>query len=146
MWIFYALGAAILWGLSYTAMGRLLSRGMDQAALYFLHLVLALIPVCVLMVASGRFSRLGAEIRSMGMDAAWIPVASLSAASAWGLIMVAIGQKNSPVATLVEISYPLATAFFCWLFFRDSHMNSQTFVGAALIFAGIVVIAIANKS
>jgi hypothetical protein len=69
-----------------------------------------------------------------------------TAAPAAGLlIFTAIGEKNAPVAALIEISYPLAAAFFTWLFFRESHLNLQTMIGAALIYAGIIVVALGNR-
>lgn len=146
MWFFYVLVASVIWGVSYAAMGRVLSRGFDPLAAYFCQIVLCLIPVTLAMALSGKFARLGAELRSLGSDWFWLPIGTAAAAIAGVLVLTAIGAKNAPVAALIEISYPLFAAFFCWLFFRDSHLNWQTAGGAVLIFAGVIVVGLSNRA
>ena len=55
-------------------------------------------------------------------------------------IMLSIQQKNATLAGMVEISYPLFTAFFAWLILREVQVNMGTWLGAGLIFAGVACI------
>lgn len=146
MWLLYALLAALLWGVSYAAAGRVLGRGLSSVSFYTCYLVFGAIVVGGFFALSGRAARFTDDFRTLGTDWIWLLVAVMTAPAAGLLIFTAIGEKNAPVASLIEISYPLAAAFFTWLFFRESHLNLQTMVGAALIYTGIVVVALGNRS
>ena len=89
--------------------------------------------------------KFGEELRAVGPDWIWLLLAVVTAPLAGLLIFTAIGEKTAPVASLIEISDPLAAAFFTWLFFRESHLNLQTMIGAALIYTGIIVVALGNR-
>jgi hypothetical protein len=60
-----------------------------------------------------------------------------------------VGARSGTVSFDVQLtgsgSYPLAAAFFTWVFFRESHLNLQTMAGAVLIYAGIIVVALGNR-
>lgn len=145
MWAIYALLAALLWGVSYAAAGRVLGRGLSSVSFYICYLVFGVVMVGSFFVLSGRAARFAEDIRALGHDWIWLLVAVMTAPVAGLLIFTAIGEKNAPVAALIEISYPLAAAFFTWLFFRESHLNLQTAIGAALIYSGIIVVALGNR-
>ena len=145
MWLLYALLAALLWGVSYAAAGRVLGRGLSSVSFYTCYLVFGAIAVGGFFALSGRAARFADDFRALGPDWIWLLVAVMTAPAAGLLIFTAIGEKNAPVASLIEISYPLAAAFFTWLFFRESHLNLQTMIGAALIYTGIIVVALGNR-
>jgi drug/metabolite transporter (DMT)-like permease len=145
MWFVYALLAALLWGVSYAAAGRVLGRGLSSVSFYACYLAFGAIAVGGFFALSGRAARFAEDFRALGPDWIWLVVAVMTAPAAGLLIFTAIGEKNAPVASLIEISYPLAAAFFTWLFFRESHLNVQTAIGAALIYAGIIVVALGNR-
>lgn len=52
-------------------------------------------------------------------------------------IMLSIQEKNAALAGMIEITYPLFTVFFAWLFLREFQFSSGTWLGAALVFAGV---------
>ena len=145
MWLVYALLAALLWGVSYAAAGRVLGKGLSSVSFYTCYLAFGAIAVGGFFALSGRAAKFAEDFRALGPDWIWLLVAVMAAPAAGLLIFTAIGEKNAPVAALIEISYPLAAAFFTWLFFRESHVNVQTFIGAALIYAGIIVVALGNR-
>lgn len=145
MWLVYALLAALLWGVSYAAAGRVLGRGLSSVSFYTCYLVFGAIAVGGFFALSGRAAKFAEDFRALGPDWIWLLLAVVTAPLAGLLIFMAIAQKNAPVASLIEISYPLAAAFFTWLFFRESHLNVQTAIGAALIYAGIIVVALGNR-
>ena len=145
MWLVYALLAALLWGVSYAAAGRVLGKGLSSVSFYICYLVFGALAVGGFFVLSGRAAKFAEDFRALGPDWIWLLLAVVTAPLAGLLIFTAIAQKNAPVASLIEISYPLAAAFFTWLFFRESHLNLQTAIGAALIYAGIIVVAPGNR-
>lgn len=145
MWLAYALLASLLWGVSYAAAGRVLGRGLSSVSFYTCYLLFGTVAVGGYFVLSGRAAKLAGDLRALGADWAWLLVAVVAAPAAGLLIFAAIAEKNAPVASLIEISYPLSAAFFAWLFFRESHLNVQTGIGAALIYAGIIVVAMGNR-
>lgn len=145
MWLVYALLAALLWGVSYAAAGRVLGKGLSSVSFYVCYLVFGALAVGSFFVLSGRAAKFSEDFRALGPDWIWLLLAVVTAPLAGLLIFTAIAQKNAPVASLIEISYPLAAAFFTWLFFRESHLNLQTAIGAALIYAGIIVVALGNR-
>ena len=145
MWLVYALLAALLWGVSYAAAGRVLGKGLSSVSFYVCYLVFGALAVGSFFVLSGRAAKFAEDFRALGPDWIWLLLAVVTAPLAGLLIFTAIAQKNAPVASLIEISYPLAAAFFTWLFFRESHLNLQTAIGAALIYAGIIVVALGNR-
>jgi drug/metabolite transporter (DMT)-like permease len=145
MWLFLALLSSIFWGLSYAAAGRLFERGLSPLGFYFTQLVCGIVLVGAVFASGGRAARFASEFRALGPDWIWLAVAGVASTAAGLLIFHAIDHKNAPVAGLIEISYPLGAAFFAWLFFRESHLNLQTAIGAALIYSGIIVVALGNR-
>ncbi|MEO8205989.1 MAG: DMT family transporter [Chthoniobacterales bacterium] len=140
MWIFFALAAAIIWGVNYAASGRVLSRGMSPATLFFLDMLFGLLAVCGLLACMGKLGRVAGEVRMLGGDVFWLVVAMCCSTAAGLLIFMAIEGRNATVASLIEISYPLFVALFAWLFFRELQFNWQTAVGGMLILVGVFIV------
>ncbi len=55
-------------------------------------------------------------------------------------ILASMQEKNATVAGLVEIAYPLFTALFTWLFFREVEMSWGTAFGGLLVLSGVACI------
>jgi drug/metabolite transporter (DMT)-like permease len=71
----------------------------------------------------------------------WLVVTSLLTFSVGNiLIFIAIQAKNATVTGLIEISYPLFTAFFSWVLYNKDYFTTPVMIGGALIFVGIAVI------
>ncbi len=79
-------------------------------------------------------------------DLGWLLLALVAATAAGLLIFLSIGAKNATLASLIEVTYPIFTAFFAWMLFRQATLNTATVVGAALIFLGVLIVAQANAS
>lgn len=145
MWTFFALGAAILWGVSYAASGRVMARGLDPVAFFFCYALFAALVAGLLLLAQGEIGAVPRGIRALGRDWVWL-LLSLAAATVGGLLIyVAIGEKNATLASLIEISYPFFVALFAWLFFRETHFNLATVLGGLLILAGVLTVFLANR-
>lgn len=145
MWIVYALAAAIIWGVSYAASGRVIERGMAPLTFFLYYAAFGALIGALAVAATGRLGSLASELRELGPDWVWFAVALVSSAAGTLLIYVAIGEKNATLASLIEISYPLFVALFAWLFFRQVEFNAMTIVGAGLIMGGVAIVYLANR-
>lgn len=146
MWIVYALAAAIIWGISYAASGRVIERGMTPLVFFFLYTFFGAAAAAVALAVTGKTGTLASECRSLGEDWVWLLVAIVSSATGGLLIYIAIGEKNATLASLIEISYPFFVAVFAWLFFRDIQFNWQTLIGGALILGGVAVVFLGERN
>ena len=146
MWIVYALAAAIIWGISYAASGRVIERGMTPLVFFFLYTFFGAAAAAAVLAVMGKTGTLVSEWRSLGGDWVWLLVAIVSSATGGLLIYVAIGEKNATLASLIEISYPFFVAVFAWLFFRDIQFNWQTLIGGALILGGVAVVFLGERN
>jgi drug/metabolite transporter (DMT)-like permease len=140
MWIVYALGAAIIWGISYAASGRVIERGMTPLVFFFLYTFFGAAAAAAALAVMGKVGTLVSEFHSLENDWVWLLVAIVSSAAGGLLIYIAIGEKNATLASLIEISYPFFVAVFAWLFFREIQFSWQTLVGGTLILAGVAVV------
>jgi drug/metabolite transporter (DMT)-like permease len=146
MWIVYALGAAIIWGISYAASGRVIERGVTPLVFFFLYTFFGAAAAAAALATMGKTGTLVSEFRSLGSDWIWLVVAVVTSAAGGLLIYIAIGEKNATLASLIEISYPFFVAVFAWLFFRDIQFTWQTLVGGILILAGVAVVFLAERN
>ena len=145
MWLIYALGAAILWGINYSVSGRVLERGVSPFTLFLLDLVFGLLAIGAIILGTGRAKNVLSEVRSLGPD--WpLLLVVMSCVTAAGLLsFMAIGDKNATLASLIEISYPFFVAFFAWLFFREVQWNWPTLLGGMMTLGGVAVVYLGNR-
>lgn len=144
-WMIYAMMAAVLWGASYVLYERILHTVSAASAMLFSASGAALV---YFLIAFGR-KTVGADWRALSTD--WRSLAMVGGlilinAMANLLLLMSMKEKNATVAGLIEISYPLFTAFFAWLFFRQNQMNHGTFLGALLILSGVACIYYFNRA
>jgi drug/metabolite transporter (DMT)-like permease len=145
LWLLYALGAALIWGINYAVSGRLLERGMSPQTLFFVDLVFGTLALGAMITFSGRWSATISELQNARPDFVWLVIAVAAAAAAGLLIFMSIEAKNATVASLIEVTYPLFTALFAWALFRQSTLNAATIIGALFIFAGVLIVARGNR-
>ena len=144
LWLVYAVGAAVIWGVNYAISGRLLQRGMSPQTLFLIDLIFGVVAVSAVITVSGRWSSTLLEVRQARPDILWLIIAVASATAAALLIFLSIQAKNATLASLIEVTYPLFTAFFAWALFRQVTINTATVIGAVLIFTGVLIVAKAN--
>lgn len=145
MWIIYAVTAAVLWGMSYAASGRVIEKGLAPLSLFVCYTGFGAIAGMIALFCTGRFTDFTGELRSMRAEWIWFLLSVAGAATGSLLIYLAIGEKNATVASLIEISYPLFVALFAWVFFRETQFNWQTAVGGGLILCGVAVVFLGNR-
>jgi drug/metabolite transporter (DMT)-like permease len=144
-WFFYALGAAIIWGINYAVAGRLLERGMSPQTLFLIDMVFGAIGMAALLSITGKWQSTYAELQLPRSELAWLSIAVITAMVAALLIFLSIQAKNATVSSLIEVTYPFFTAFFAWMLFRQNTLNLATIIGGLLILAGVVIIARGNN-
>jgi drug/metabolite transporter (DMT)-like permease len=145
MWIVYALAAAIIWGVSYAASGRVIERGMTPLAFFFMYTLFGALAAATALALTGKAGGLFSELRALGADWVWLVVAVISSAAGGLLIYIAIAEKNATLASLIEISYPFFVAIFAWLFFRDAQFSWTTLLGGLLILGGVSVVFLGER-
>jgi drug/metabolite transporter (DMT)-like permease len=145
IWFFYALGAAVIWGINYAVAGRLLERGMSPQTLFFIDMLFGALGMGLILSVLGKWQATFSELQLARPELIWLGVAVFTAMIAALLIFMSIQAKNATVASLIEVTYPFFTAFFAWLFFRQNTLNLATIFGGLLILAGVVIIARGNR-
>jgi drug/metabolite transporter (DMT)-like permease len=145
VWLLYALGAAVIWGINYAVSGRLLERGVSPQTLFLVDLIFGTVAMGLLIGFTGRWNATLLELHHARGDTFWLIVAAVAATSAGMLIFLSIQAKNATLSSLIEVTYPLFTAFFAWILFRQATINLATVIGAALIFIGVLIVARGNR-
>ncbi len=139
-WFYYALGAAVLWGIGYVLAEKLLRMGFPPAFIVFFD---TLIVFPVFFIIASAFGEVGPGLRMLFEKDYAFFIAVLSAMTVIGgnfLIMLSVSEKNATLTSLIEISYPLFTFAFAWLILKEVQLTLETAAGAFLIFCGIVLI------
>lgn len=137
-WIWYALLASIMWGLSYI---------INQITLNFFSAIeLLLFEALIVVITLGGYligtSNLGTFLGKLSdfkqlsliVLSSWIYlVASL-------LIYKSISYSNASLASIIESSYPFFTVFFAYIILGQEHLNFKSALGFILMFCGIVIV------
>ena len=144
LWFFYSMGASILWGLGYVLSEKVLKTGITPAVYLFVVSILGTICyglVTLLEGWRGSYDVLLVERRNillLFITAFIFVVANI-------LISYSVLAKNATMASFIEISYPVFTAFFAWLIFREVQFNFASLIGGLLIFSGVAFIFFGSK-
>lgn len=135
MWIAYAFGAAILWGLNYSICEEIIHR---KISIYFLLFVQYLVGIAffgvMALTDNGRKS-FNAVVTDKKMLFLFLG-ATITYLFANLFICLSIKNKNASLTALIEICYPIFTILSTWLLFHKYYGSPLIWVGAALIFIG----------
>lgn len=139
LWLFYALGAAVFWGLSYTISEQLLRKFSLFGVMLAAALGAAGFSFCF-GLARGDLARDWQALKKPdgGLLLVLFSVAVYVAANT--CILLSTKEKNATMAAMVEIAYPLFTALFAYLLFRQVQVTAGTLFGASLVLAGVCCI------
>jgi drug/metabolite transporter (DMT)-like permease len=142
MWFAFALIASVLWGVQYALSGRMLQT-LSPAGL------MVVLSACQLLLFGGVVL-VGGDLRQFEprslASQGWmlLAVVVVSAAANW-CIGASIQGKNATVAGLVEMTYPLFTALFAYLAFRETHLSPTTLAGGLVILAGMGIVVAGSR-
>lgn len=144
MWIIFALGASILWGLSYILFEQVYKKISIMTALWIVCLIMFFVMLLGSFLAGNLKPDLAAIQSSKKLQ--WLLISGIATAIlADVFIALSITNKNATLAGLVEISYPIFIALFAYLLFKQNQLNTAALIGGLLIFAGVFIIYYFNK-
>lgn len=141
LWFFYALTAAVLWGLHYATAGQL-SQRMPSPVISLVYIVLvALTSLLGMAFLSRPMIDIKLLLPYVTLPNLWqLLLMVFTGAVANFLAFASIADSNATKASLIEITYPLFIPIFAILLYRDNHLNVQTLIGGLIILIGINVI------
>ena len=143
MWLFYALSAAVVWGLDYSLGERILKNKIAIGSLMTLQMGFGFI----FFLVTGYRAQLIQDFTLIFKDYQLL-VLILSAIGSFNLgnflIFLSIREKNASIAGMIELSYPLFTAFFTYYLFHENQLNWGIAGGFFMILVGITVITLSS--
>ena len=139
MWFMYAVAASVLWGASYAMLDELLKK-LSFASLILYSATASMIFALCLGLARNSFPADWDILKTGGRETKMLAISIVIYIAANLFIMSSINAKNATMAAMIEITYPLFTAFFAWLIFREVQVNTGTLAGGALVLAGVACI------
>lgn len=143
MWIIFALGASLFWGISYV-----LSEEIYKRISVFTSLGIASFFVCIITLLIAYFNGfLKSDLVSIASskNLLWYVIGGILALLiAEIFIGFSIVSKNAALAGLIEISYPVFIIFFSYLLFKNK-ISIPTVIGGVIVFFGIFIIYYFNR-
>ena len=134
--LLYAFGASLCWGVSYTISEQLL-RKISVASVMVTTSVATLAFALCLGLAGNNFAADFETLKKTSGAGYLILISIIVYVAANCFILLSTKAKNATMAAMVEITYPLFTALFAWLFFKEVQVTAGTLLGALLILAGV---------
>ncbi|MFH1157808.1 MAG: EamA family transporter [Pseudomonadota bacterium] len=144
LWFVYALMAAVLWGVSYTLV-EVLMKNISVASVYLYSTLSGFLFALCYGLATGAFRQDWQNIRGFSAETKTfltgvVAVELVVYVLANLFILLSIKGKNATMAGMVEISYPLFTAFFAWALFREVQFTAGALLGVLLVLTGVACI------
>lgn len=138
MWILFALGASLFWGMSYVLSEEIYKKISVFTALSIMSLAVFFLTL-IIAHFTGNLKPDLAEIAS-SKRLMWYVLGGIAALLIAELFIgFSIVSKNATLAGLIEISYPIFIALFSYLFFKNN-VTVPTIVGGIVIFIGVFII------
>ena len=134
--LLYAFGASLCWGVSYAVSEQLLRKISVAAVMVTTSTATLAFALCLGLVGNS-FAQ---DFDTLKKTSGAFPLVAISIVvyvAANCFILLSTKSKNATMAAMVEITYPLFTALFAWLFFRQVQVTAGTLLGAGLILAGV---------
>ena len=139
MWIAFAVSASVLWGLSYTITEHLMKK-VSIPGVMLAGAIGSLLIATTTAFFAGTFQKDVATLKE-DSSTSWLLAGNIAIyVAANTLILLATKSKNATMAAMIEISYPLFTALFAYLIFKQLQFNAGTLAGATLVLAGVCCI------
>ena len=139
IWLLLATGASMFWGITYVFNGQIL-KYISVPTTIAIHAFAISIIIGLIAFFTGS---LKADVQTIiaSRHLMWLLVAgTITFAIAELFICFSIAGKNATLAGLIEISYPLFTALFAYILFREMQLTIGVALGGVLVFLGVAVI------
>ena len=136
MWIAYAMTASLFWGISYTVSEQLMKK-ISVAGVLLTSAVGCFLFALTVGLTTGVFVKDLEVVKKADGTAKMLMASVLVYVIANTFILLATKSKNATMAAMVEITYPLFTALFAYLIFKELQVNAGVLAGAALVLTGV---------
>ncbi len=140
MWFLFAILSAVLWGMSYALAENLFKNAVSPSTLLFFYSVLSVFVYGGVAIANKTIKPSIEVLLSQPRFIMFLLIVCFSYMIANLSIFYSVQLKNATIASMIEMSYPVFTAFFTWLFFREVQINPMTMLGFFCVVGGIVII------
>lgn len=143
MWILFALGASIFWGLTYVFNEKVYEKISVFTSLALASLCIFILTAIIAAITGNLKTDLYAIATSKQL--LWYVIGGIIVLLIAELFIgFSITAKNATLAGLIEISYPIFIALFSYLMYKNQ-VTIPTIIGGVIIFIGIFVIYYFNK-
>lgn len=139
MWLFLALSASALWGITY-ALNEQVFRHVSVPTTLAVHTLMIAIVASLVAWRQGVIRADFNAIVTSPRVAFLFVMCGLTFVVAEFLISFSISAKNATLAAVIEISYPVFTALFAYVAFNEGQLNFGTAVGGLLIAIGVFIV------
>lgn len=143
-WYFYAIFAAVVWGLDYSLGERIVQAKISPITILSLQMLIG----SIIFLAVGWRNHWTTDIHNIlhNKELLWLVLATLITFNMGNLfIFLSIQAKNATLACFIELSYPIFTILFTWLLFKNNHFNLYSIAGGILIFSGVCIMSLFSK-
>lgn len=137
-WFWFALCAAILWGLSYT-INQLTLQYFNEIELLFFEALIVFIILTGYFIFKGNFGSFTSKLANPKMLGLIISSGLIYVIASY-FILKSITASNASLAAIIESSYPIFTVLFAFIFFGQLQLNLISGIGFILILSGIIIV------
>jgi drug/metabolite transporter (DMT)-like permease len=140
LWFFYALGAAILWGIQYATLGQLTKTVPIPLLTLSYTAALTLVYVGVFAVVRINLGLGQLQTYCTYRNLLLFGLVVLVGCGSTLLIFAAIATGTATQASIIEITYPVFVALFAALLYGEATLTPQLLSGGLLILAGVALV------
>lgn len=144
-WIIYSLGAAVTWGLLYAVTGEVIKK----LSMFSILSAASLFTGIFFFIISYFSENLSQDLEIIKKDShilKYLLILLLANVAGNFFLFVSIRLKNATAAGMIEISYPLFTALFAWILFKQNNLSFGLIIGGLLIASGVICIMYFDKT
>ncbi len=137
-WFYFALGASILWGLSYV-LSQIVLKDFDIVEFSLFKAGFTFLVLLIYFMIYGDKKHFFNKL-FLVKPLFYITLSGVVYIVATLLILKSITVSNASVAAAIESSYPIFTIFFVYIFLNEYQLNFMQLIGCLLIISGIIMI------
>jgi drug/metabolite transporter (DMT)-like permease len=143
MWILFALGASMFWGLAYTFNQEIYEKISVLTAFGLTSIIGGLLAI-IISYLLGDFKLDITEIQS-SKSLQWYFIAGIGVSIAAELLIgFSIASKSAILASLIEITYPVFIVIFGYILFKNN-TSLATVLGGLVVMIGVGIIYFYNR-
>lgn len=130
--VFYALGAAFLWGAS-TVFGRFAIRKISYPTMSGLRFFIAVLTLLIVLGVQGNYS----DMANLTAPAflGLLGIVMVSGTTPILLYYKGLATTRASISTIVELVFPISAVILNWIFLSDKLVWQQIVAGLVLLFA-----------